>query len=105
VRKRALLIDRYPNARSTLRTMLSTIGVTTVHTAGTSAEVLRQVKANSFDIILSDYQLEDGRDGQQLLDELRQQHLVRWPPSSSSSPASAPTTTSFRWLNWLLTIT
>ena len=77
VRKRALLIDRYPNARSTLRTMLSTIGVTTVHTAGTSAEVLRQVKANSFDIILSDYQLEDGRDGQQLLDELRQQHLVR----------------------------
>ncbi|EXI69629.1 MAG: Chemotaxis protein CheY [Candidatus Accumulibacter adjunctus] len=76
-RKRALLIDRYPNARSTLRAMLSTIGVTTVHAAGTSAEVLRQVKANSFDIILSDYQLEDGRDGQQLLDELRQQHLVR----------------------------
>ncbi|EXI92348.1 MAG: Chemotaxis protein CheY [Candidatus Accumulibacter sp. BA-94] len=76
-RKRALLIDRYPNARSTLRAMLSTIGVTTVHTAGTSAEVLRQVRANGFDIILSDYQLEDGRDGQQLLDELRQQHLVR----------------------------
>jgi FimV-like protein len=37
---------------------------------------LRQVKANSFDIILSDYQLDDGRDGQQLLEELRQQHLI-----------------------------
>ena len=75
-RKRALLIDRYPNARSSLRLMLSSIGVTSVHNAGSSAEVLRQVKAHSFDIILSDYQLEDGRDGQQLLDELRQQHLV-----------------------------
>lgn len=75
-RKRALLIDRYPNARSSLRIMLAALGVTAVHNAGTSAEVLRQVKAHHFDIILSDYQLEDGRDGQQLLEELRQQRLV-----------------------------
>ena len=75
--KRALLIDRYPNARSSLRIMLASMGVTAVHNAGNSAEVLRQVKANSFDIILSAYLLEDGRDGQQLLEELRQQHLLR----------------------------
>ncbi|MER2624823.1 MAG: FimV/HubP family polar landmark protein [Accumulibacter sp.] len=75
-RMRALLIDRYPNARNSLRIMLSSMGVTAVHNAGSSAEVLRQVRAHSFDIILSDYQLEDGRDGQQLLEELRQQHLV-----------------------------
>ncbi|EXI91202.1 MAG: Chemotaxis protein CheY [Candidatus Accumulibacter regalis] len=74
--KRALLIDRYPNARSSLRIMLSALGVTSVHNAGTSAEVLRQVRIHHFDIILSDYQLEDGRDGQQLLEELRQQRLV-----------------------------
>ncbi|MBK7425122.1 MAG: response regulator [Propionivibrio sp.] len=47
-----------------------------MHNAGSSAEVLRQVKAYSFDIIFSDYQLEDGRDGQQLLEELRQKHLI-----------------------------
>jgi len=75
-RMRALLIDRYPNARNSLRIMLSSMGITAVHNAGSSAEVLRQVRAHSFDIILSDYQLEDGRDGQQLLEELRQQHLV-----------------------------
>ncbi len=75
-RKRALLIDRHPNARQSLRIMLGALGVTAVHNAGGSAEVLRQVKAHHFDIILSDYQLEDGRDGQQLLEELRQQHLV-----------------------------
>ncbi|WP_313952478.1 response regulator [Accumulibacter sp.] len=74
--KRALLIDRHPNARNSLRIMLSALGVTAVHNAGTSAEVLRQVRAHHFDIILSEYQLEDGRDGQQLLEELRQQHLV-----------------------------
>jgi CheY-like chemotaxis protein len=76
VHKRALLIDRYPNARSSLRIMLSALGVTSVHNAGTTAEVLRQVRGHHFDIILSDYQLEDGRDGQQLLEELRQQRLV-----------------------------
>ncbi|HOG04424.1 MAG TPA: response regulator, partial [Accumulibacter sp.] len=75
-RMRALLIDRYPNARNSLRIMLSSMGITAVHNAGSSAEVLRQVRAHNFDIILSDYQLEDGRDGQQLLEELRQQHLV-----------------------------
>ena len=74
--KRALLIDRYPKARSSLRIMLSALGVTSVHNAGTTAEVLRQVRGHHFDIILSDYQLEDGRDGQQLLEELRQQRLV-----------------------------
>ena len=76
VHKRALLIDRYPKARSSLRIMLSALGVTSVHNAGTTAEVLRQVRGHHFDIILSDYQLEDGRDGQQLLEELRQQRLV-----------------------------
>jgi CheY-like chemotaxis protein len=76
VHKRALLIDRYPKARSSLRIMLSALGVTSVHNAGTTAEVLRQVRGHHFDIILSDYHLEDGRDGQQLLEELRQQRLV-----------------------------
>jgi len=75
-RKRALLIDRYPNARSSLRLMLAALGITAVHNASTSAEVLRQVRTHRFDIVLSDYLLEDGRDGHQLLEELRQQHLL-----------------------------
>nr|MBP6189987.1 tetratricopeptide repeat protein [Azonexus sp.] len=36
----------------------------------------RQVKANRFDIVLSDFVLDDGRDGQQLLEELRHAHLI-----------------------------
>jgi len=74
--KRVLLVDRYSAARDALRIMLSTLGITAVTGAGTSNEVLRLVKSASFDIILSDYILDDGRDGQQLLEELRQQQLI-----------------------------
>ncbi len=73
---RVLLVDRHTTARNSLRIILSTLGVSAVHSAGSSAEVLRQVRAHTFDIILADYHLEDGRDGQQLLEELRQQHLI-----------------------------
>ena len=75
-RMRVLLVDRHSSARNTLRVILSTLNVTSVHNAVSSAEVLRHVKSTSFDIILADYSLDDGRDGQQLLEELRQQHLI-----------------------------
>lgn len=75
-KKRVLLVDRHAAARDALRAMLSALEITSVVGAGSSVEVLRQVGATSFDIILSDYHLDDGRDGQQLLEELRQQHLI-----------------------------
>ena len=75
-KKRVLIIDRHSPARDSLRLMLAALGVTAVHGAGNSAEVIRQVKSNRFDIILSDFVLDDGRDGQQLLEELRHAHLI-----------------------------
>ena len=73
---RVLLVDRHTTARNSMRIILSTLGVKAIHNAGTSAEVLRQVSAFSFDVILADYHLDDARDGQQLLEELRQKHLI-----------------------------
>lgn len=75
-KKRVLIVDRHSPARDSLRMMLAGLGVTAVHGAGNSAEVIRQVKGNRFDIILSDFLLDDGRDGQQLLEELRHAHLI-----------------------------
>lgn len=75
-KKRVLLVDRHSAARDALRMMLSALEITSVVGAGSATEVLRQVSATNFDIILSDYHLDDGRDGQQLLEELRQQHLI-----------------------------
>ena len=75
-RLRVLIVDRHSGARNSLRILLSTLGISAVHNASTSAEVLRQVKGYDFDIIFADYVLDDGRDGQQLLEELRQQRLI-----------------------------
>ena len=75
-KKRVLIVDRHSPARDALRIMLGSLGVTAVHGAGNSAEVIRQVKANRFDLILSDFVLDDGRDGQQLLEELRHAQLI-----------------------------
>lgn len=74
--KRVLIVDRHPPARDSLRLMLGSLGVTAVHGAGNSTEVIRQVKGKRFDIILSDFILGDGRDGQQLLEELRHAQLI-----------------------------
>ena len=75
-RLRVLIIDRNSGARNSLRIILSTLGITAIHNAATSAEVLRLVKAYEFDIVFADYVLDDGRDGQQLLEELRQKQLI-----------------------------
>ncbi|MDR0378904.1 MAG: response regulator, partial [Candidatus Accumulibacter sp.] len=75
-RLRALIVDRNSNARNSLRILLSTLGITSVQNAANSVEVLRSVRSSSFDIIFADYILDDGRDGQQLLEELRQQQMI-----------------------------
>ncbi len=73
---RVLLIDRHTSARNSLRILLSHLGIKSIHNAASTIEALRQINANAFDIIFADYPLEDGRDGQQLLEELRQKHLI-----------------------------
>lgn len=75
-KKRVLVVDRHGPARDTMRTMLAGLGVSMVHGAGNTAEVLRLVRAHRFDIVISDFLLEDGRDGQQLLEELRHARLI-----------------------------
>ena len=89
-RMRVLLVDRHASARNSMRIILSSLGITAVHNAGTSAEVLRQVKAYTFDIILSDYHLDDGRDGQQLLEELRHKNLISLSTVYMVVPADHP---------------
>lgn len=71
-----LIADRHSASRDAFRIMLSNLGITRVIGAGSSQEVLRQAKSSTFDLILSDYLLEDGRDGQQLLEELRLLRLI-----------------------------
>ncbi|MBS1148225.1 MAG: hypothetical protein H6R08_2401, partial [Proteobacteria bacterium] len=65
---RALVVDDYPGMRNALRLTLSNFGVVKVQLAANASEALFHVKNKEFDFILCDYNLGDGRDGQQLLE-------------------------------------
>ncbi len=73
---RALVVDDYPGMRSALRLTLSNFGITKVQLAANAAEAIYQIKHKHYDFILCDYNLGDGRDGQQLLEELRHGNLI-----------------------------
>lgn len=73
---RALVVDDYPGMRSSLRLTLSNFGITKVQVAANAAEAIYQIKNKPCDFILCDFNLGDGRDGQQLLEELRHSNLI-----------------------------
>lgn len=74
--KTALVLDDYPSMRSAFRTALAAFGLTKVDMAATAAEAIGRVKNTRYDIIISDYNLGDGRDGQQVLEEMRHLGLI-----------------------------
>jgi CheY-like chemotaxis protein/Tfp pilus assembly protein PilF len=73
---RALVVDDYPGMRSALKLTLSNFGVTKIQMAGSAAEAIARIQNNIFDFILCDFNLGEGRDGQQLLEELRHRGLI-----------------------------
>lgn len=74
--KKVLIADRHKHTRAALRDMVTSLGALSVTHVQSAGEVLRGVKAREVNIILCDYHLEDLRDGQQLLEELRHDHLI-----------------------------
>ncbi|MFP5408019.1 MAG: response regulator [Gammaproteobacteria bacterium] len=72
----ALVVDDSPGMRNALRLTLSNMGMTHVQLVANAAEAIFQVKSKSYDFILCDFNLGEGRDGQQLLEELRHGNLI-----------------------------
>ena len=73
---RALVVDDSADMRNALRITLSNFGLTKVQMAANAAEAIYHVKLREFDLVLCDFNLGDGRDGQQLLEELRHGNLI-----------------------------
>ncbi len=73
---RALVVDDYPGMRSALKMTLSNFGMTKIDLAGSAFEAIARVQHSQYDLILCDFNLGDGRDGQQLLEELRHRGLI-----------------------------
>ena len=75
-KKRALIIDDSPAMCSSLRTTLSNFGITRCEMSNTANEAVFRIRQRDFDIIVCDYCLGDGSDGQQILEQLRKSALI-----------------------------
>lgn len=74
--KRVLVADRNPVTRSIMRDTCYNLGAENVLFSANSQEVLRSVSQREVQVILCEYHLDETRDGQQLLEELRTQKLI-----------------------------
>lgn len=74
-----LIIDPNPSMRGNLHNMLTQASITKVDYAVNSASAIKLLAKKPFDIILCEYDLgsgTDGQDGQQLLEDLRHHKLI-----------------------------
>lgn len=74
---RAIVIDDYSGMRNALKLTLSNFGMTKIDLASSAAEAIFKLRNKQYDVILCDFNLGDGRDGQQLLEELRHCGLIQ----------------------------
>lgn len=75
-KKRILILDDMPEMRSSLRNQVGVLGCEEVSVCGTVKEALELVRQGVFDVILCDYFLAGGTDGQQFLEFLRTRKLI-----------------------------
>lgn len=73
---RFLIADDFSNFRATVNAMLAKLGVYQVDMASNGADVLEKCQRKPYDVILCDYDLGPGKNGQQVLEELRFKGLI-----------------------------
>jgi tetratricopeptide (TPR) repeat protein len=62
--------------RASIHNMLNLCGLTKIDHAGSSNNAVKHLGLKKFDLILCEYDLEGGQDGQQLLEDLRHHKLI-----------------------------
>jgi len=75
--KQVLVADPNPVTRTVLRDTCYALGAANVNYCTTAADVLRAVSGHEVQVILCEFRLDQHRDGQQLLEELRAKRLIR----------------------------
>ncbi|MBI4987019.1 MAG: response regulator [Rhodocyclales bacterium] len=78
--KSGLLIDDIPEMRSTVRIQLADGGLEKCDTARNIKEAIERLTAKQYDLVVCDYNLGQGADGQQFLELVRRKKLL--PPST-----------------------
>ncbi|WP_306605130.1 response regulator [Azonexus sp.] len=74
--KSVLILDDMPEMRSSLRAQLSSLGCEKVTVSGNVKDALQHFTTTRFDVILCDYYLAGGTDGQQFLEYLRTRNII-----------------------------
>ena len=72
----ALLIEPHAGMRANIHAMLTMCGLTRIDHASTANQAIKQLGVKPFDLVLCEYDLEGGQDGQQLLEDLRHHKLI-----------------------------
>lgn len=75
-KKRFLVVDDFSEFRSSIKGVLRLLAVQHVDTAGNGDEVLELCRKKRYDIILHDYNLGAGKNGQQVLEQLHYEGLL-----------------------------
>lgn len=73
---RILVIDDFQGMRTMLRDFLRAMGVTRVDTAANGKEAISQLRNARYDIVICDFNLGLGANGQQVLDEARMHDYI-----------------------------
>lgn len=68
---RTLVVDDYQGMRTILRDIVRAMGVTQVDTAANGREALNLLRGSRYDVVICDFNLGPGLNGQQVLDEAR----------------------------------
>ena len=74
--KYILIVDDFAGMRTMLRNMLSPYRPEHISEANSGEEALSAIREHDFDIILCDYNLGPGKDGQQILEEIKERELL-----------------------------
>ncbi|MBC7500433.1 MAG: response regulator [Herminiimonas sp.] len=72
----ALIVEPHSGMRGSMHNMLNLCDITKIDHAVSSGTAIRQLKNKSYDVILCEYDLGEGQDGQQLLEDLRHNKLI-----------------------------
>jgi DNA-binding response OmpR family regulator len=72
----ALIVEPRSGMRASLHNMLTQCEITKIDHAVSAGTAIRSLQARTYDIILCEYDLGDGQDGQQLLEDLRHHKLI-----------------------------
>ncbi len=72
----ALIIEPHAGMRASIHNMLNLCGLTKIDHAGSSNNAIKHLGLKTFDLILCEYDLDGGQDGQQLLEDLRHHNII-----------------------------